>query len=120
MKFGVAVDILASLYGIDIPNHSRDIKKHIKDNPNDYQMKVAWQVYTKHVNLEQNEQEVERKPRYFWYATDTVKKEKYKATRAIDLANKLGVSESFVVNSQINRRLVKGRYKITRKKAQRQ
>ena len=61
-----------------------------------------------------------RKPRivYIWQAIDVETGEKYETISAFKLAQKLGVSESVIVNNRRDNRMVQKRYKIIRKKAQ--
>lgn len=119
--FGGAVTYLKNEYNdFDISAHRRDIQQRIKDDPNDIITRTAWETFLKGTQKHYKGSRLPRKPRivYIWQAIDAETGENYEAISAFKLAQKLGVTESVIVNNRRDNRMVKSRYKILRKKAQ--
>lgn len=119
--FSGAVTYLKNEYNdFDISAHRQDILKRIKDDPSDVVLRIAWETFLKGTQKHYKGSRLPRKPRivYIWQAIDVETGEKYETISAFKLAQKLGVSESVIVNNRRDNRMVQKRYKIIRKKAQ--
>ncbi len=104
----------------NIASHKKEILKRIKDDPSDIVLRTAWETFLKGTQKHYKGSRLPRKPRivYIWQAIDVETGEKYETISAFKLAQKLGVTESVIVNNRRDNRMVNSRYKILRKKAQ--
>lgn len=119
--FGGAVTYLSDEYeDFNISSHRKEILKRINDDPSDVVIRTAWETFLKGTQKHYKGSRLPRKPRivYIWQAIDVESGEKYETISAFKLAQKLGVSESVIVNNRRDNRMVNSRYKILRKKAQ--
>ena len=119
--FGGAVTYLSDEYkDFDISSHRKEILKRIKDDPSDVVFRTAWETFLKGTQKHYKDSRLPRKPRivFIWQAIDVETGEKYETISAFKLAQKLGVTESVIVNGRRDHRVVKKQYKIIRKKAQ--
>lgn len=119
--FGGAVTYLSDEYNdFDISSHKKEITKRIKDDSSDIVLRIAWETFLKGTQKHYKGSRLPRKPRivYIWQAIDVETGENYETISAFKLAQKLGVSESVIVNNRRDNRMVNSRYKIIRKKAQ--
>lgn len=119
--FGGAVTYLSGEYAdFNISSHRKEILKRIKDGPSDVVFRTAWETFLKGTQKHYKGSGLPRKPRivYIWQAIDAETGENYEAISAFKLAQKLGVTESVIINNRRDNRMVNSRYKITRKKAQ--
>ncbi len=116
MKFGNAITQLITITDndFDIAGNRKKIKKYIKEHPEDKNATIAWNVFLKVVGLKRRKYKGVRK--YFWIAEDVIDGKSYEADTSAELAEKLDLNPSSVINVRRTGALLHGRYKIVRKK----
>lgn len=114
--FGGAVTQLITITDndFDIAGNCKKIRKHIKEHPDDINTAIAWGVFLKVVGLKKKSHKGVSK--YFWIAEDVTDGRSYEADTSAELAEKLDLKTSSVVNVRRSGKLLHRRYKITRKK----
>ena len=109
--FGGAVTHLEETFKtLDFPKIKKRIVKYIKDNPKDTETRVAWDTYSRG-----SQNTCRRKGTYVWYAEDLATGKRYEGMTSKKLGEQIGVTQDMVSFAYAQRRLTKGRYKITRK-----
>lgn len=111
--FGGAVTHLEKTFKtLEFPKIKKQILKYIKDNPEDAETKVAWDIYSKG---SQNKHRSKGQMSYVWYAEDLATGKRYEGMTSKKLGEQIGATQEMVNFAYVQRRLTKGRYKITRK-----
>ena len=109
--FGGAVTHLEKTFEtLEFPKIKKRILKYIKDNPEDTETRVAWDTYIKGTRNTRR-----RKKSYVWYAEDLATGKRYEGVTSKNLGEQIGATQDMIIFAYAQRRLTKGRYKITRK-----
>ena len=109
--FGGAVTHLEETFKtLEFPKIKKRILKYIKDNPEDSETRIAWDTYSRG---SQNTRR--RRGTYLWYAEDLATGKRYEGKASKKLGEQIGATQDMVIFAYEQRRLTKGRYKITRK-----
>ena len=109
--FGGAVTHLEKTFEtLEFPKIKKRILKYIKDNPEDSETRIAWDTYIKGTR-----NTCRRKRAYVWYAEDLATGKHYGGATSKELGEQIGATLDMVSFACLQRRLLKGRYKITRK-----
>lgn len=116
MKFGEAITQLLKVTKGDpeIAKNKSVITKYLEKHPDDLMAKIAWEIYLRDVGLKKQVYQGVRK--YFWIAKDVIDGKSYEADTSAELAEKLDLKTSSVVNVRRSGKLLHRRYKIIRKK----
>ena len=109
--FGGAVTHLEKAFKtLEFPKIKKQILKYIKNNPEDSETRIAWDTYIKGTR-----NTCRRKKSYVWYAEDLATGKHYGDVTSKKLGAQIGATQDMVIFAYEQRRLTKGRYKITRK-----
>ena len=109
--FGGAVTHLEKTFEtLEFPKIKKRILKYIKDNPEDSETRIAWDTY-----LRGSRNTGRRKRSYVWYAEDLATGKHYGDVTSKKLGAQIGATQDMVIFAYAQRRLTRGRYKITRK-----
>ncbi len=109
--FGGAVTHLEETFKtLEFPKIKKRILKYIKDNPEDSETRIAWDTYSKGAR-----NTCRRKKSYVWYAEDLATGKHYGDVTSKKLGEQIGATQDMIIFAYAQRRLTKGRYKITRK-----
>lgn len=116
MKFGEAITQLLKVTKGDpeIAKNKSVITKYLEKHQDDLMTKIAWEIYLRDVGLKKQVYQGVRK--YFWIAEDVIDGKSYEADTSAELAEKLDLKTSSIVNVRRSGKLLHRRYKITRKK----
>lgn len=109
--FGGAVTHLEKTFKtLEFPKIKKRILKYIKDNPEDTETRIAWDTYIKGT-----QNTLRRKRSFVWYAEDLATGKRYEGATSKKLGEQIGATQEMVTSAYKQRRLTKGRYRITRK-----
>lgn len=109
--FGGAVTHLEETFKtLEFPKIKKRILKYIKDNPEDSETRIAWDTYFRGTR-----NTCRRKKSYVWYAEDLATGKHYGDVTSKKLGEQIGATQDMIIFAYAQRRLTKGRYKITRK-----
>ena len=109
--FGGAVTHLEKTFKtLEFPKIKKRILKYIKDNPEDSETRIAWDTYIKGTRNTGR-----RKRSFVWYAEDLATGKRYEGVTSKKLAEQIGTTPDMVSFACLQRKLLKGRYRITRK-----
>lgn len=109
--FGGAVTHLEETFKtLEFPKIKKRILKYIKDNPEDSETRIARDTY-----LRGSRNTGRRKRSYVWYAEDLATGKHYGDVTSKKLGAQIGATQDMVIFAYAQRRLTRGRYKITRK-----
>ena len=109
--FGGAVTHLEKTFEtLEFPKIKKRILKYIKDNPEDTETRIAWDTYIKGTRNTGR-----RKRSFVWYAEDLATGKHYGDVTSKKLGEQIGATQDMIIFAYAQRRLTKGRYKITRK-----
>lgn len=109
--FGGAVTHLENTFEtLEFPKIKKRILKYIKDNPEDTETRIAWDTYIKGTRNTGR-----RKRSFVWYAEDLATGKRYEGATSKKLGEQIGTTQDIIRCAYMQRRLAKGRYRITRK-----
>lgn len=109
--FGGAVTHLEKTFKtLEFPKNKKRILKYIKDNPEDSETRIAWDTYVKGARNTGG-----RKRSFVWYAEDLATGKRYEGVTSKKLGEQIGTTLDMVSFACLQRKLLKGRYRITRK-----
>lgn len=109
--FGGAVTHLENTFEtLEFPKIKKRILKYIKDNPEDAETRIAWDTYIKGTRNTGR-----RKRSFVWYAEDLATGKRYEGVTSKKLGEQIGTTLDMVSFACLQRKLLKGRYRITRK-----
>lgn len=109
--FGGAVTHLENTFEtLEFPKIKKRILKYIKDNPEDTETRIAWDTYIKGTRNTGR-----RKRSFVWYAEDLATGKRYEGVTSKNLGEQIGTTLDMISFACLQRKLLKGRYKITRK-----
>ena len=111
--FGGAVTHLEKTFEtLEFPKIKKWILKYIKDNPEDSETRIAWDTYSRG---SRNTCRRRSQPAYVWYAEDLATGKRYEGMTSKKLGEQIGATQYMINFAYEQRRLTRGRYKITRK-----
>lgn len=109
--FGGAVTHLENTFEtLEFPKIKKRILKYIEDNPEDTETRIAWDTY-----IRGSQNTGRRKRSFVWYAEDLVTGKRYEGATSKKLGEQIGTTLDMVSFACLQRKLLKGRYRITRK-----
>lgn len=109
--FGGAVTHLENTFEtLEFPKIKKQILKYIKDNPEDAETRIAWDTYIKGTRNTGR-----RKRSFVWYAEDLATGKRYEGATSKKLGEQIDATQEMIIFAYAQRRLAKGRYRITRK-----
>ena len=109
--FGGAVTHLENTFEtLEFPKIKKRILKYIKDNPEDTETRIAWDTYIKGTRNTGR-----RKRSFVWYAEDLATGKRYEGVTSKKLGEQIGATLDMVSFACLQRKLLKERYRITRK-----
>lgn len=109
--FGGAVTHLEETFKtLEFPKIKKQILKYIKDNPEDQETRIAWDTYSKGTRNTRR-----RRRSFVWYAEDLATGKRYEGVSSKNLGEQIGTTLDMISFACLQRKLLKGRYKITRK-----
>lgn len=109
--FGGAVTHLEETFKtLEFPKIKKRVLKYIKDNPEDTETRIAWDTY-----IRGSQNTGRRKRSFVWYAEDLATGKRYEGVTSKKLGEQIGTTLDMVSFAYMQKRLAKGRYKITRK-----
>lgn len=109
--FGGAVTHLEKTFEtLEFPKIKKRILKYIKNNPEDSETRIAWDTYVKGARNTGR-----RKRSFVWYAEDLATGKRYEGVTSKSLGEQIGTTLDMVSFACLQRKLLKGRYRITRK-----